>query len=102
MEAGKLAASVPEAILEGDPAVDIRGIAYDSRQVKPGDLFVCIKGFRFDGHQFIDDAVKRGAAAVAAESGRKVRKLSVPVIYVPDTRRALGRCSAYFYGYPSR
>jgi UDP-N-acetylmuramoyl-L-alanyl-D-glutamate--2,6-diaminopimelate ligase len=102
LEAGKLAASVPEAILEGDPAVDIRGIAYDSRQVKPGDLFVCIKGFRFDGHLFIDDAVERGAAAVAAESGRKVRNLSVPVIYVPDTRRALGLFSAYFYGYPSR
>ena len=102
MKIGKLAACLPEAVFEGDPEVDITGIVYDSRQVKPGDLFVCIKGFRFDGHLFIADAVEKGAAAVAVEEGREVESLSVPVIYVPDSRRALGLLSACFYDYPSR
>jgi UDP-N-acetylmuramoyl-L-alanyl-D-glutamate--2,6-diaminopimelate ligase len=102
LKIGKLAACLPEAVLQGDTEVDITGIAYDSRQVKPGDLFVCIQGFRFDGHLFIDDAVEKGAAAVAAEEGRELEHLSVPVIYVPDSRQALGLLSACFYDYPSR
>jgi len=89
LKIGELAACLPEAVLQGDREVDVTGIAYDSRRVKPGDLFVCIKGFRFDGHLFVADAVEKGARAVAAEQGSMVKDLSVPVIYVPDSRRAL-------------
>ncbi len=102
MKIGELAACLPEAVLQGDREVDVTGIAYDSRRVKPGDLFVCIKGFRFDGHLFVADAVEKGARAVAAEQGSMMKDLSVPVIYVPDSRRALGLLSACFYDYPSR
>ncbi|MCG8401105.1 MAG: Mur ligase domain-containing protein, partial [Firmicutes bacterium] len=42
----------------------VRGIAYDSRRVEPGFLFVAIKGFKTDGHLYIQEAVRRGAAAV--------------------------------------
>lgn len=102
MKIGKLAACLPGAVLQGDPEVDITGIAYDSRQVRPGDLFVCIKGFRFDGHSFVHDAVNKGAAAVVIEAGRLCEGLSVPVIHAADTRLALGLLSACFYDYPSR
>ncbi|MEW5899532.1 MAG: Mur ligase domain-containing protein, partial [Bacillota bacterium] len=49
---------------QGDPAVPVRGIAYDSRQVEPGDVFVAIEGFQTDGHSFVEQAVARGAAAL--------------------------------------
>ena len=92
LKIGKLAACLPEAVLQGDTEVDITGIAYDSRQVKPGDLFVCIQGFRFDGHLFIDELVEKGAAAVA-EEGRELEHLSVPIM-CSGSRQALGLLSA--------
>ncbi|MEG3070077.1 MAG: Mur ligase domain-containing protein [Candidatus Syntrophopropionicum ammoniitolerans] len=45
----------------GDPATPIEGIAYDSRQVKPGFLFVAIEGFNTDGHSYINEAIRRGS-----------------------------------------
>ena len=49
----------------GDP--DIGEVRYDSRQVQPGDLFVAIRGYATDGHQFIASALEKGAAAVVCE-----------------------------------
>ncbi|HOV79789.1 MAG TPA: UDP-N-acetylmuramoyl-L-alanyl-D-glutamate--2,6-diaminopimelate ligase [Bacillota bacterium] len=78
----------------------VNGITYDSRRVKPGCLFVAVKGFKHDGHDYIEDAVERGASAVVAE-----RKVTVPAgvawAVVPDSRRALALLSARFFGYPS-
>ncbi|HHW41551.1 MAG TPA: UDP-N-acetylmuramoyl-L-alanyl-D-glutamate--2,6-diaminopimelate ligase [Syntrophomonadaceae bacterium] len=80
---------------------EITGIHYDSRQVKPGFIFVCIKGFRVDGHSFVKDALERGAVGVIGE-----RKVTVPEgvawVQVSDTRSALASISANFYGHPSR
>lgn len=77
----------------------VGGLAYDSREVQPGDVFVCWKGLRHDGHHFVADAYRRGAVAVVAER-------PVPgeggLIVVPDGREALARLSAAFYGFPSR
>src|SRR5271169_4994697 len=56
------------ADVSGDAHIDITGISYDSRKVKPGDLFVAVKGENADGHDFIADAVKRGAVAIAYEN----------------------------------
>lgn len=85
----------------GSMATEVGGLAYDSRQVKPGDVFVCIRGLRTDGHHYAKDALDRGAAAVVAE-----RELSEPVdapfVLVPDTREALGLMAARHYGFPSR
>ncbi|MGB9791741.1 MAG: UDP-N-acetylmuramoyl-L-alanyl-D-glutamate--2,6-diaminopimelate ligase [Thermacetogeniaceae bacterium] len=79
----------------------IAGIHYDSRQVQPGFVFVCIKGFRLDGHSFVGDALARGAIAVVSE-----RRIDIPDgiawIQVSDTRSALAAMSASFYGHPSR
>lgn len=84
----------------GDPAMLINGIAYDSRQVEPGFLFVAIKGFKTDGHEYINEAIKRGATAVVIQ-----RKISVPAgtawVQTDNTRQALALISACFYGRPS-
>jgi UDP-N-acetylmuramoyl-L-alanyl-D-glutamate--2,6-diaminopimelate ligase len=78
---------------------EITGIAYDSRTVEPGMLFVAFCGGTFDGHSFIADAVARGAAAIVAE--RSV-EADVPVAVVSSGREALPILSARFYGYPTR
>jgi len=82
-------------------ALGPRGLAYDSRRVQPGFVFFAIKGFEKDGHDFIEDAVRRGAVAVVAE-----KELTVPpgvtFVRVPNTRRALAAAAAAFYGYPDR
>ena len=84
----------------GDPNVAITGITYDSRQVQPGFLFVAIKGFKSDGHDYIQESLALGAAAVVVE--RRVGFLpGVSWAVVPDTRQALALLSARFFGDPS-
>jgi UDP-N-acetylmuramoyl-L-alanyl-D-glutamate--2,6-diaminopimelate ligase len=80
---------------------EVLEIVHDSRKAKPGSLFVAVRGFHSDGHQFIQDAVQQGAAAVIAESW-KGPQTDTPVILVPDSRVALARLADAFYGHPSR
>ncbi|WP_316151600.1 UDP-N-acetylmuramoyl-tripeptide--D-alanyl-D-alanine ligase [Cupriavidus sp. BIC8F] len=75
----------------GDGAVKFSRVHTDSRSVEPGDLFVALKGERFDAHDFIADVVARGAAAVLVS--REV-DAGVPAIVAPDTRIALGELGA--------
>jgi len=89
------------AVLEGDGEVEVTGIAYDSRRVQPGDLFVAVVGLRVDGHAYVADAVRLGAVAVAVERAVKVPE-GVPVLRLPSTRIGLAELSAEFYGRPSR
>jgi UDP-N-acetylmuramoyl-L-alanyl-D-glutamate--2,6-diaminopimelate ligase len=77
---------------------DVRALAYDSRKVKEGSLFVAIPGFHRDGTDFIADAAKNGAVAVVAE--RRVRA-KVPVVVVPDVRAALADLAAEFFDHPT-
>lgn len=77
---------------------DITGIAYDSRKVLPGNVFVCIKGFETDGHQYVSAALENGASVIVAED--KV-DAEVPVLCVPDTRIALADIACKFYNNPS-
>jgi len=88
-------------VLEGDPEVEITGIAYDSRRVSPGDLFVAVHGLHVDGHHYVGDAVAKGAAAIALERRVEVPK-GVAVLRMPSTRIGLAELSAEFYGRPSR
>lgn len=76
----------------------IASIHYRSQETRPGGLFVAIEGFTADGHDFIADAVNNGATAVCAQ---KPVSTHVPVIVVPDTRRALATIAAEFYGQPA-
>lgn len=83
----------------GDDNLEITGLTADSRKVKPGTLFVCLKGFTVDGHAFAAKAVEQGAVAVLAE-----QDVDVPatVVRVPDTRRAMAMLADRFYGSPTR
>ena len=80
------------------PPVRVRGIADDSRRVRPGDLFVARRGAAFDGHEFASAAVAAGAAAVVSERPLDV---GVPNVVVPDAGKRLGSLARRFYGAPS-
>jgi UDP-N-acetylmuramoyl-L-alanyl-D-glutamate--2,6-diaminopimelate ligase len=88
--------------VRGETARPIAGIALDSRTVRPGDLFVAVRGARADGHAFIAEAVERGASAIVVEALEAGVPAAVTVIVVGDSRRALASLSAEFYGNPSR
>lgn len=85
----------------GNPDVEIEQIVYDSRQVGPGALFVAIPGTQRDGHDFIPQAISRGAVAVVSEKPSGAAQ-SVTQIIVPAPRAALALLSAAFYGFPGR
>ena len=90
----------------GDLDIDIKGISCNSNNVKEGDLFVAIKGFEYDGHQFINEAIKKGATAILIEEGCDLKSFKVKeettVIMAKDTREALAIVSSNFYKNPSR
>jgi UDP-N-acetylmuramoyl-L-alanyl-D-glutamate--2,6-diaminopimelate ligase len=83
------------------PGIDIRGLAYDSRQVKPGDVFVALTGLKAAGVDFASDAIRRGAVAVVADRPAAA-PVSVPWVIVEDARTALATIAAEVYGHPSR
>ncbi|TMF31290.1 MAG: UDP-N-acetylmuramoyl-L-alanyl-D-glutamate--2,6-diaminopimelate ligase [Chloroflexi bacterium] len=89
------------AVLEGNGDVEVTGIAYDSRRVAPGDLFVAVQGLHVDGHVYLTDAVAKGAVALAIERDVKV-PAGIPVLHLVSTRTGLAELSAEFYGRPSR
>ena len=101
MKLRQLLRAWPHKRVEGNSDVEIGGIAHDSRQVHPSDLFVAIQGLHADGHEYIAEAIEQGAAAVVAERGPP-QLPSVPLVLVPDSRHALAHLAAAFYGYPSR
>ncbi|MBN1230534.1 MAG: UDP-N-acetylmuramoyl-L-alanyl-D-glutamate--2,6-diaminopimelate ligase [Anaerolineales bacterium] len=82
------------------PHIMISGIAIDSRQVKPGDLFVALVGLSVDRHDYIDNAILKGAVAVVGT--RESISQDIPYIQVTDDRKALAYLSAALYGYPGR
>ncbi|MFZ7104947.1 MAG: UDP-N-acetylmuramoyl-L-alanyl-D-glutamate--2,6-diaminopimelate ligase [Peptococcaceae bacterium] len=81
--------------------ISIGGIKYDSRTVGQGELFIAIKGFKTDGHQFIDKAIANGAVAIVIEN-ESFSTDKCPWILVENGRTALADLSAAFYNYPSR
>lgn len=89
----------PEA--QGDLSVQITGVTHDSRQVRPGWIFVAIPGSTSDGHNFIGKAMSAGATAILAERPRTSEFKSVPWIRIANTRQALGAVSALVYGKPT-
>ncbi len=97
----ELTRAVPGARAAGDFSAQITGVAYDSRLVVPGDVFVAVAGFQADGHDFAEDALAGGAAALVVE--RKIEGISpeVPQFVAPSCREALSRIGDAFYGHPS-
>ena len=83
----------------GDPGVS--GVEYDSRRVKPGCVFVAMRGESSDGNKFIDQAITAGAVAVVTDSAAEKPRPGVAWAVVPQGRRALARISANFYKKPA-
>lgn len=86
------------ATIEGDPATPIGDIAYDSRAVTPGALFLCVPGARTDGHAHAAEAARAGAAALVVEHQTGV---PLPSIVVSDVRESMGELAATFFGRPA-
>jgi len=83
----------------GNPSVT--GVEYDSRRVKPGDLFVAMRGETSDGNKYIDKAIASGAVAIVSDSAAEQPREGVAWAQVPHGRRALARVSANFYKHPA-
>lgn len=86
--------------INGSLDLEIEKIAYDSRTVKQNSLFVAIRGFKVDGHDFLEQAINSGAKAIIVEE--EVQFKGVTVIRVKDTRHILAEVSSKFYDNPSR
>ena len=93
--------------VKGNLDIDINYLDKDSRNMKENSLFIAVKGFESDGHEFINTAIENGAKAVIVEEGVDVKILKaipegITIIVAKDTRYALAICSCNFYGNPSR
>ncbi len=78
--------------------VEITGISYDTREIKPGALFAALSGYKTDGHLFIRQALEKGAVAVLCQQAPDDEG---PWLVVPDTRAALAEVSANWFGHPA-
>ena len=99
MKLAELLEGVTGATVRGDPATEIRGLAYHTRDVADGTLFFCVPGLRFDGHGFAARAAAAGAAALVCEHDTGV---ALPHVFVPSVRRAMALVAARWYAHPSR
>ena len=83
------------------PDLKISGVNIDSTKIKPGDLFIAISGSKYDGHDFIPEAIKNGAKAIIT-NGRSFPNLRVPQLKVKNPRKVASIVAASFYQNPSR
>ncbi len=88
--------------LHGDEDINITGVTADSRAVKPGNLFIAVRGTKSDGHAFIAKAVSEGASAIICETPPETLPEGVTVIVVEDSTSAPGLTASAFYDFPSR
>ncbi|MGH2967283.1 MAG: UDP-N-acetylmuramoyl-L-alanyl-D-glutamate--2,6-diaminopimelate ligase [Solirubrobacterales bacterium] len=98
MELRELLAGADVAEIAGDQGAEIAGLAYDSRRVKAGDLFFCVRGERSDGHDFAERAVEAGAAALIVERHLDLR---VTQVRVANARAAMPPIAVRFWGDPT-
>ncbi|RID89135.1 UDP-N-acetylmuramoyl-L-alanyl-D-glutamate--2,6-diaminopimelate ligase [Peribacillus asahii] len=85
---------------ESVPNINIEGISTNSAAVRPNEVFVAIPGYRVDGHDFIEAAIKAGASVIVGE--KDLKDLPVPYIKVSNSRLALAKLACQFYEHPSR
>ena len=105
MELKKILLGLEGIKAKGNVDIDIKGIEKNSKEVKEGYMFIAIKGFSTDGHQFVESAIESGTKCVMLQEGCELKSLNIPdditVLVVKDTRQALAICSSNFYGNPS-
>jgi UDP-N-acetylmuramyl-tripeptide synthetase len=96
----ELLSGIKQVQTYGITDVEVTGVAYDSRKVKPGNLFFCITGFKTDGHTYAKAAVENGASVLIVE--RPVAEVDLPQIVVDNSRKSMAQISSAFYGHPTR
>ena len=77
---------------------EVHGVSYDTRTLRSGDLFVAVRGYESDGHQYIEQAVSKGAKCILCEEAPGV---PAPYILTNDTRKSLAAVSSAWFGYPA-
>jgi UDP-N-acetylmuramoyl-L-alanyl-D-glutamate--2,6-diaminopimelate ligase len=109
VQLGLLLEALPEYRLDGNPATEITALAWDSRRVCPGSVFVAYHGVATDGHAYVGAAVESGAAAIVGEHdssalrrARQIPRADIPYVQVPNGREALAWLSAAWHGFPAR
>src|ERR1700761_9551705 len=105
MQWNDLIADITAVGSSGDSAAPITGVEYDSRRVRPGSVFVAMKGGTTDGNRYIDKAIAAGALGIITDSSPTfdhlvVYKSEVAAAEVEHGRRALAEASAAFFGHP--
>ncbi|MBE5819787.1 MAG: UDP-N-acetylmuramoyl-L-alanyl-D-glutamate--2,6-diaminopimelate ligase [Clostridiales bacterium] len=90
----------------GDLNLNIENISQDSRKIIPGGMFIAIKGFEVDGHDYIKAAISNGAKVIMINEGATLKKSDInadtTIIMAPDTRKALAKIACNFYDNPSK
>ena len=103
MKLAEICEELTYTCLQGEMEKEISDIIYDSRKVEKDTVFVCMVGAVVDGHDFVEDAVKKGASALVVEHSVEVDiPESCTVLQVEDARYALAIMSAAFFGHPDR
>ena len=101
MELAKLVKGVSVLGVSGSPTLEVSGIAYDSRQVRPGYLFAAIQGEKADGHDFIPQALAAGGVAILSDRPPQAG-VKAAWVHVHRERAALAQVAANFYDQPAR
>ncbi|MHB1127118.1 MAG: UDP-N-acetylmuramoyl-L-alanyl-D-glutamate--2,6-diaminopimelate ligase [Bacillota bacterium] len=85
----------------GSLDIEVTGLHHDSRKIQPGSLFVCVEGFHTDGHNYIGDAINRGAVAVVVSKAVSALP-GITVVRIPEGRTGMAVLAANYYDHPSR
>ena len=86
-------------VIKGNEESKVQNIRYDNRKIEQGDAFVCVKGFKVDGHSFIGDVIKKGAKTLIVQEDVSVQE-DITIIKFRDTRKALAIMSSNYFGNP--
>lgn len=103
MQLKELCRKIDCEVLQGSLETDVADIIYDSRKISSGTMFVCMVGAVTDGHQYIPDAVEKGASAIVVERAEAAEQIpkDITVIKVASARYALALMSAAYFDYPA-
>jgi len=99
MKLNELIEKIDKVKVEAEDSIGIIGISYDTKKIKAGELFVAVKGYKSDGHDYIKNAAEKGALCVICERPPDIR---IPYVIVKDSRKALADISAVWFGYPAK
>lgn len=89
-------------IFEHAPDIEISGLSTDSRKIEPNNMYFCMEGMTFNGHQFVEEVVEKGAVCIVHSQDIEVMHKGVAYIKVENVNRTLNMVASKFYGHPSR